>query len=236
MSNEVEDRRREGSMELEEVLARRRACRRFSDRPVPRGAAAGHRGPQALGASTASNVPYRHVMIVDDRRVIASVRQISPAMQADPPALVVILTDRKMAVERVGRIGEACALIDSGAAGENAWLAAVDAGLATGFTMISGDGGDQGDPRSPRQRARRPDHARRLPRDEQAPPLPPAAARPASIQPVRPCRQLTRTAPTTPRCSICSARSSRAHGRVGGGGPDRRTAAHPRRRATREHR
>lgn len=123
-------------MELSELLRKRRACRDFTNEPVPDellrlvADAAG-------SASTASNVPYRHVMIVDDPRVIRAVRQISPALQADPPALIIIITDVAMAIERVGPVGEASSLIDSGAAGENAWLAAIDAGLASGFTMIS---------------------------------------------------------------------------------------------------
>ena len=123
-------------MEFSDVLKRRRACRDFRDDPVE---------PELLrrvadaaaSASTASNVPYRHVMIVDDPRVIRAIRQISPAMRANPPCLLIVMTDVAMAVERVGRVGEVSSLIDSGAAGENAWLAAIDAGLATGFTMIS---------------------------------------------------------------------------------------------------
>lgn len=123
-------------MELTQVLRRRRACRDFRDDPV---------APELLrriadaatSASTASNVPYRHVMIVDDHRVIRAVRQISPALRANPPCLLIVMTDIAMAVDRVGRIGEVSSLIDSGAAGENAWLAAIDAGLATGFTMVS---------------------------------------------------------------------------------------------------
>ncbi|MBX5442908.1 MAG: nitroreductase family protein [Solirubrobacteraceae bacterium] len=123
-------------MELHDALARRRACRRFAPRPVERElldrlAAAAHAAP------TASNVPYRQVMVVDDPRVIRAVRQISPSLLAEPPALIVILTDVELAVRRVGPIGEASSLIDSGAAGENVWLAAIDAGLATQFTMIS---------------------------------------------------------------------------------------------------
>lgn len=123
-------------MELSELLDRRRACRRFMEDPVPTDvidaiAAA------ASAAPTASNVPYRQLMIVDDARVIRAIRQISPALQADAPALLIVMTDVRLAIERVGRVGEASSLIDSGAAGENAWLAAIDLGLASGFTMIS---------------------------------------------------------------------------------------------------
>jgi nitroreductase len=76
-------------------------------------------------------------MVVDDPRVIAAIRQISAALLADPPALLILLTDVRMAVERVGRVGELSSLIDSGAAGENVWLLATELGLGTQFTMIS---------------------------------------------------------------------------------------------------
>jgi nitroreductase len=123
-------------MELSEALRRRRSVRRYAPDPVPdellqQLVDAANRAP------TASNVPYREILVVDDRRIIRAIRQISPAMLADPPALLVILTDLRMAAERIGRVGEVCSLVDSGAAGENVLLAAVDLGLGAGFTMIS---------------------------------------------------------------------------------------------------
>jgi nitroreductase len=92
---------------------------------------AANRGP------TASNVPYRHVMIVDDPSVIRAIKQISAALLANAPALLILFTDLRLAVDRVGRIGQMSSMIDSGAAGENVWLAATDLGLGTQFTMIS---------------------------------------------------------------------------------------------------
>jgi nitroreductase len=123
-------------LNLEAVIVRRRACREYSSEPVP--AELLERLVQAAQkAPTASNVPYRHIMVVDDPRVIAAIRQISAALLANPPALLILLTDVRMAVERVGRVGELSSLIDSGAAGENVWLLATELGLGTQFTMIS---------------------------------------------------------------------------------------------------
>ena len=123
-------------MDLEDVIVRRRACRDYLPDPVPdellnRLVNAARRAP------TASNVPYRQIMIVDDPRVIRAIRQISAALLADPPALLILLTDVRMAVERVGRVGQLSSAIDSGAAGENVWLLATELGLGTQFTMIS---------------------------------------------------------------------------------------------------
>lgn len=124
------------SLDLETVIARRRACRDYGSEPVSeellqRLVQAAERAP------TASNVPYRHIMIVDDPRVIEAIRQISAALLADPPALLILLTDVQMAVDRVGRVGQMSSLIDAGAAGENVWLLATELGLGTQFTMIS---------------------------------------------------------------------------------------------------
>jgi len=123
-------------MELAETLRRRRSVRRYAPDPVPeelleRLVAAANRAP------TASNVPYREILVVDDPRIVRAIRQISPAMLANPPALLVVLTDLRMAVERIGPCGPICSLVDSGAAGENVLLAAVDEGLGAQFTMIS---------------------------------------------------------------------------------------------------
>jgi nitroreductase len=76
-------------------------------------------------------------LLVDDPRVVASIKTISAALLADAPALLIILSDQRLAVDRVGRIGEISSAIDSGAAGENVWLAATERGLGTQFTMIS---------------------------------------------------------------------------------------------------
>lgn len=123
-------------MELLDALAKRRTHRQFLPDPVDsktvdRLLFAARRAP------TASNVPYREVIVVDDPAVIRTVKQIHPAMLGTPPILLVIVTNIPLAVKRVGRVGELSSLIDSGAAGENILLAATDLGLASQFTMIS---------------------------------------------------------------------------------------------------
>jgi nitroreductase len=123
-------------VELDEALARRRADRNYLPDPVApelidRLVDAAQRAP------TASNVPYRHVLIVDDPAIVRQVRLISAALLANAPALLVVFTDLRLAVERVGPIAALSSAIDSGAAGENVWLAATALGLGTQFTMIS---------------------------------------------------------------------------------------------------
>jgi nitroreductase len=123
-------------MELFEALTKRRSCRDFTKDPVSRDAV-GRLLYAASRAPTASNVSYRELILIDDARVVRAVRQIHPALIAESNCLIVVVTNLRMAIERVGRVGALSSLIDSGAAGENILLAAVDLGLGSQFTMIS---------------------------------------------------------------------------------------------------
>jgi len=123
-------------VELAEALAKRRTCRDFSPEPVD-SRAVERLLHAARRAPTASNVPYREVVVVDDPRVIRAIKQIHPAMLGSPPLLLVIVTNLTLAERRVGRVGRLSSLIDSGAAGENVLLAATDLSLGSQFTMIS---------------------------------------------------------------------------------------------------
>lgn len=121
--------------ELFEVLKKRRTIREYKKDPVP--------APiveklcyAASRAPTACNAPYRHAIIIDDKRIIKAIRLVSPSLLADPPLLFVIITDLHEAIEKTGPLAERTSYVDSGAAGENVLLAATEMGLASQFTMI----------------------------------------------------------------------------------------------------
>ena len=122
-------------LETFDALAKRRACREYSREPVK---------PEiiekllyaASRAPTACNAPYRHFIVVDDPRVIKSIRQLSPSLLADPPLLIIVVADLKVAVQDTGPLAEFSAYVDSGASGQNILLAATDLGLGAQFTMI----------------------------------------------------------------------------------------------------
>jgi len=123
------------AMELSEVLARRRACREFREDPVSRELM--DKLTYALKlATTACNAPYRHAIVVDDQRIIRAIKLVSPSLLANPPVLLVIVTDLKEAIEKTGPLAERSSYIDSGAAGQNVLLAATELGLGSQFTMI----------------------------------------------------------------------------------------------------
>jgi len=122
-------------MELSEVLARRRAYREFREDPVSRELM--DKLTNALKrAPTACNAPYRHAIVVDDQRIIRAIKLVSPSLLANPPVLLVIVTDLKEAIEKTGPLAERSSYIDSGAAGQNVLLAATELGLGSQFTMI----------------------------------------------------------------------------------------------------
>jgi nitroreductase len=127
-------------MDVFAALKNRRACRAFL-KDAPPDAAIGRILYAASRAPTASNRPYRQMILVDDPQVIRAVRMISPSLLADPPVLLVIFTDLSVATARTGRVGEISSLVDAGAAGENVLLAATALGLGSQFTMISAQAG-----------------------------------------------------------------------------------------------
>ena len=123
-------------MEFFDTLARKKACRDFTEEPVSEDQL--HRLLYAAKrAPTASNIPYRHFILVDDSRVIRAIKQMSPSFLANPRVIIVVFTDMKVALEKTGRVAEFSSLVDAGASGENILLAATDLGLGSQFTMIS---------------------------------------------------------------------------------------------------
>jgi nitroreductase len=123
-------------MDFFEVLLKKRACRDFTSESVPK-EKIDRLLKAAKRAPTASNIPYRHYVFVDDKRVIKAIREISPSFMADPPVVLVIFSDLRIALEKTGRVAEFSSLVDAGASGENVLLAATELGLGSQFTMIS---------------------------------------------------------------------------------------------------
>jgi nitroreductase len=113
------------------LLKKRRACRLFDPRPVPREMLdkivySAHR------ASTGGNIPYRFVILVDDPTQLKLIKMVSPGLLGDPPALLVVCTNTKIA-ETGGSICDAASHIDAGAAAENAVTVAYAMGLGASF-------------------------------------------------------------------------------------------------------
>ena len=118
-------------MELLEALKRRRSIRKFTNQPVSR------QELEALveagtWAPSASNVQAWKFGIVDDAALVRKIDMFSPGMSGNPPALIVVCSDRAYARHRGGEnAANSLATLDCAYASENIMLAAADMGLGT---------------------------------------------------------------------------------------------------------
>jgi nitroreductase len=124
-------------MEFFEVVARRRMHRRFAPDPptreqLERLAWAGSRAPQA------GNAAVRRLIVVDDRAVVRTIRQVMPSFISNAPAAIVICTDLAQVAAMMGTRGrDIVSRIDVGTAAENIVLAATALGLGACFAQSS---------------------------------------------------------------------------------------------------
>jgi nitroreductase len=114
-----------------EVIKKRRSCRHFDSKPVPKEILnkivySAHRAP------TGGNIPYRFVILVDDPTQLKLLKMVSQGFQGEANAALVICTNVRIA-EEGGKIADDSSHIDAGAAAENAVLAAYAMGLGASF-------------------------------------------------------------------------------------------------------
>lgn len=126
-------------MDVLNAIACRRMYRAFTADPV---------GDEALGllveaatrAPMAANVPVRRIVVVTDRRVLRTIRQLTPGLAVEPPALLALCTDIRQAEDETGAHGrDISSWIDAGAAAENVALAATELGLGVSFARSCTD-------------------------------------------------------------------------------------------------
>lgn len=82
----------------------------------------------AVRAPMAANVSLRRILVVTDRAIVRTLRQVTPGLSVEPPAVIVLCTDLVEADAFTGRHGQyISSYIDAGAAAENVALAAARA-------------------------------------------------------------------------------------------------------------
>ncbi|MEV6908685.1 nitroreductase family protein [Amycolatopsis sp. NPDC051071] len=116
------------SLDVEDAIRRRRMHREFTDDPVPRPLL--RRMAWAAARAQQARSGIRHIVIVDDPRILAAARQVLPGFLTNAPAMLVLGTDLERAKQVLGPKGvEVATRIDVGAACAHLALFAQTAGL-----------------------------------------------------------------------------------------------------------
>jgi nitroreductase len=120
------------SIDLFDVLKRRRACRNFEPKAIPdeilnRLVYAAHRAP------TGGNIPYRFLVVVKDPIQLRMLKAATPGYFGESTAAIVVCTDLRVDGGITKVDAEQCSLYDAGAAAENIVLAAYALGLGASF-------------------------------------------------------------------------------------------------------
>ncbi len=116
------------SLDAFEAMRRRRMHRVFTDDPVDREEL--DRLVYAAGRAQAVRSDIRHLVVVDDIRVVRTIRQSCPGFISNAPALIAICSDLERAEALVGHRGVVVvARLDAGAAAGYIALAAVSLSL-----------------------------------------------------------------------------------------------------------
>ena len=104
--------------------------RHYTPEPVPEELL--ERLVYAAGRAPVAREGLRHIVVVTEPAVMASIRLVAPGFYNNAPALIAVCADLALATEVIGAVtaDEVCAL-DAGAAGAYLSLAALKLGLAS---------------------------------------------------------------------------------------------------------
>ena len=115
-------------MDLFTAMRRRRMHRAYSSEAVPRETM--EQLVWAAGRAATARAGIRHLVIVDEPALLATLRQACPGFVNDAPAAIAICTDLVVAEQVCGRSGiEEVGRIDAGTAAAHLTLAAPALGL-----------------------------------------------------------------------------------------------------------
>jgi len=115
---------------VDEVIKLRKSVRSFQEKSISDEIVTALLNA-AIEAPSASNNQLWKFGVVRDSQRIKKIKMFSPGMGGNPPCLIVLCTDKKLAIEKSGKSGTEEALMDISMAGENIMLKACDLGLGT---------------------------------------------------------------------------------------------------------
>jgi nitroreductase len=122
-----------------EAMRRRRMHRLFTEEPISKDILAKLVDAAAL-APMGGNELVRRLIVIDDPRMVKTLRGVTPSFLANAVAIIAICTDLERAEASMGRQGrEILSLLDAGAAAENVALAAPALGIGISFVRSVND-------------------------------------------------------------------------------------------------
>lgn len=118
-------------MEMMDAIFGRRSVRNFTDQPIPREII--RKVLQAaVYAPTGGNVQSWRFVVLEGLASINMIKAVSPGLLGNPPALIVIATDRAWAFDKGGELGrDVLTVMDAAMAAQNILLAAYNFGLGS---------------------------------------------------------------------------------------------------------
>lgn len=113
------------------LIKKRRSVRDYSDKKVP-GNLLEELIEGAIWAPTGSNIQPWYFGLVDNENVLDRIINFSPGLLGNPPAIIILCSDKKRAQEKGGELGrDLLCIMDISMAAQNIMLLATEKGLST---------------------------------------------------------------------------------------------------------
>ncbi|NPV43412.1 MAG: nitroreductase family protein [Firmicutes bacterium] len=118
-------------MDLIQAIMERRSIRKFKKKPISREVIE-NIIKTAIWAPSGSNMQAWKFIIVDEHDQLQKLKLFSPGLLGDPPTVIVISIDLKLAEKKAGKLGvKELAFYDAALVGQNISLAALEYKLGT---------------------------------------------------------------------------------------------------------
>lgn len=114
-----------------EIMKSRRSIRTFTDEPIKKEDIV-ELLKGAILAPSGSNIQPWLFGIIDDRKILEKIFSFSPGLGGNPPCIIVVCSNRKLAFDKGDKLGrDILSIIDVSLATENILLLATERGLGT---------------------------------------------------------------------------------------------------------
>lgn len=119
-------------MDLPEAIKNRRSIRRFKRDEIPEEDLRNLVLESGIWAPSGGNAQTWRFFIITDEKILKKIKLVSPGLLGDPPSVIVICQDLRLAQQKGGRLGEVVlSLMDTAMAAQNIMLHAYSMGYGT---------------------------------------------------------------------------------------------------------